>query len=434
MFAAIQAGAKNIYISKTGTEAIDASTEEYPAPFSSLRTYLLSTYDVKTDSQLNVYFLDGDYDVTTISNTQVERFFKFGSNAKVNGLNVTFLPNTPSNGGEKRVVFNGSGTANTRFIELTGSASNRMTLLIKDVKIQNFKSTASDGGGTSSLFDLVAGSSLTLDDVVIDQIESQQLSFAYQPASSSFTVKNTTLSNIIIAETYDYPIISSAGLLSFENCTLENWKTDNATVISASDAELSLNNCIIRNCSMGGSGKRLIDVSKLDIINCNFIKNNPAGDLLYHKSGTITNSVFWGNTPKGSIIHTNTSNVKKDIVNNLFDNNVVTAPLIYNQNGNMLLSENTFTRNTITGTTLITVANGTTEIHTNSLVNNTANGTLVNFTNGTSVMYNNTLSKNTGATTAIALATANAKVINNTIYNSGNVTITSDSGRKKVKV
>jgi hypothetical protein len=424
---AIPAEAKDVYIT-TGTTgpAIDASTPTNPAPYSELREFL-SDYSVdgKTDKQLNVYFETGTYLVPNVLTFE-------SRDARVDGLEVTFQPITPSNGAGKKVIFDGTGTSTSRFIRLRGDRNHPMTLSIVDVKIQNFTSARSSDDGASSLFTIPEGASLTLDNVVVDQIESQRYAFVFQREGSFFTAKNATLSNIITNGTSNQPVINSTGLMSFEHCTVDTWETNSSTLIvsSGSGSGLSLYDCIVRDCVTGGPyGNRLINAIALEVTACEFINNDPSGNLLYFESGTITNSVFSGNTPNGSIIHTNTANKQKEITNNLFTKNVVTTPLINNQNGDMLLSENTFTENNVTGTTLVTVTTGATEIHTNSFVDNTANDRLVNFTGGTSVMYNNTLSGNGNAVTAIALATANVRVINNTVYNSGNVSVTNTSAK-----
>jgi hypothetical protein len=427
----IQAGAKNVYI-KTGTgktPSVANSTAIDPASFSELKNFL-SAYRVDTtdDKQLNVYFDAGTYII------QKSDFLRFNqSSDQVNGLEVTFQPMSPSGGGTKGVVFDGegkgTGASDSRFIQLRGDASKPMTMLIKDIKIQNFNSTASSGDGGSSLFTIAAGASLTLDSVVIDQIKSYDLSFAYlAEKTSSLSVRNSTLSNVAVIDTWWWdPIIGKQGSVDLENCTLENWSAEDASIIVCT--KLSLSNCIIRKCSTKrSSGNRLIDATSVEIKNCKFTDNKLVSSLLYHTSGSITNSVFSGNSSIGSMIQAHGSNVKKEIVNNLFTNDTVTTPLIYNQNGDILLSQNTFTGNTLTGTTLITVENGKAEIHTNSLVKNTAKETLVNFTGGTPVMYNNTLSGNT-VLNAVRMATGNARLINNTIYNSGKVEVTHSSAR-----
>ncbi|MDR1200376.1 MAG: VCBS repeat-containing protein, partial [Tannerellaceae bacterium] len=407
MFGAIQAGAKDVYIRPgiaTGSSPTVAnSTETDPAPFSELRAYLLA-YDASTDNKLNVYFQNGGeqnkYNVTDISTTASDRFLTFNATpGAVNELEVTFLPITPSGGGAKGVIFDGDGTTITRFIQLTGDASNPMSLSIEDVRIEYFKSNANNSSGSSSLFTIAEGSTLTLDDVVIDQIESNQLSFAYQPSGSSFAIKNSTLSNMSIGGNLTNSVISSAGVLSFENCTLDTWITQGSIILGTSGCNLSLNGCIIKNfiINSGMQVKSIIELplsTNLEVTNCEFT-NNSFFSLITSLS-------------KGGYI--------------------------VNTGGQMLMSQNTFTANTATGRgSFIRITGGVSEICFNSFYDNTiANGGLLDLADGTPVMYNNTLSgNNTSNNTnpSIIMGGVNARLINNTIYNSGNVSISNASCR-----
>jgi hypothetical protein len=442
VFIAIQAGAKDIYIRPgiaTGlSPTVGNSTETDPAPFSELRDYLLA-YDASTDNKLNVYFQNSApqyYNVTDISTTALDRFLAFSATpGKVNELEVTFQPITPSNGGAKGVIFDGTGTANTRFVQLTGDASNPMSLSIEDVKIQNFKTNTdplSSGDGRMSLFTIPAGASLTLDDVVIDQIGSLQHPFVFQAAASTFTAKNSTFSNMTTPEIYSSPPIYSASVLSFENCTLDTWETNANALISqnpgVAGSNFSFNDCTITNFDTGGTNSIInVEAGLLEVTNCVFTDNTGGG--LYYGHGKIINSVFEGNTSSSSFgrLICAYGGGDREIVNNLFINNTIAAPIIDNLDAfHGLISQNTFTANTCTGTgAFINVGGGISEICFNSLYGNTiTSGTLINFTaGGTSYMYNNTLSGNIGATVAIELTTAHANVVNNTIYNSGNVVI-----------
>ena len=300
MIGSIQMSAKNIYISTAGTATVDGSTPANPAPFSLLRDYL-SSYRVDniTDKQLNVYFLDGTYTLTTENLT-------FSSTAsRVKGLEVNFLPLTPSNGGAKGVVFDRTGVTNTRFIRMMGNASNPMSMSIKDVRIQNFKSADWNASGASSLFSLNEGSSLTLDDVIVDQIESHWMPFVHQRVSeSSFVVKNSVLSNITTASTSSgYAILecnSSTGTTSLENCLLEAWKTNSNGIISASN--LTMKDCTVKDCTTTGSSGYMIRINvsgtNTEIAGNSFVNNNtPGASMLYFSNGAsvVYNNTFSGN-------------------------------------------------------------------------------------------------------------------------------------------
>ncbi|MDR3140971.1 MAG: VCBS repeat-containing protein, partial [Tannerellaceae bacterium] len=374
MFVAIQAGAKDIYIKPgTGTTpTIDNSTADDPAPFSLLSAYL-SSYRVDTtdDKQLNVYFDIGTYTVASV--------LTFNTTAsRVNGLEVTFRPLTPSNGGAKWVTFDGTGTTTSRFIQLRGDATNSMSMLIEDVRIENFVSTASNDTGASSLFTMAAGASLTLDNVIINQIESRRLSFVYQRvANSSFTVRNSELSNITIASgSHDYAIIncnSNTSSTSFENCTLDAWRTNNYAVIYASN--FSLNGCTIKDFVTTGSN--------------------------------------------GNIIRTDVSGTKTEIANNSFinNNNTATAPLVNFINGTSVMYNNTLSGNT--SATVIALATADARVINNTIYNSGN----VTVTNASARMINNIAA---GGST-IAGAQANATTCQRNI-SGGNYYLTGITG------
>jgi hypothetical protein len=416
--------AKDYYVSVNGNNA--AGTDVSPANVTQLKSFL-ATYDIATDSLLNIFFYGGTYTIPSGG-------FSFNTTkAKVGGLNVVFQPVS----GET-VTFTGTA-GNTKLLHLNAgpSADKPLTVTVENITIRNFSSDANEENGGGQLFTVMQYNALMLQSVTVRNISSKRNPLLALHSDATFHVVNSTIDQI--RNTLHYSVfesIASNYTLSFVNSTLSNWSTTEDTYnymfyLENNNGTITMDGCTVSGFTNGrgvlGYRSDQDNVSYL-IRNTVFENNRPTHALLYVPTASNKGLVqfsgcrFTGNTVSGSEgksffqIYANTV-----VTDCIFENNTVqntNNSEIYFFDASDAGAVFSITGSTLSGNTLTTTSVNRHLFHTGGTTDNS------NF-----VIINNTFSGNNNVASVLYTRRATGAFINNTLYHTASASGTAISTR-----
>lgn len=368
--------ARDIYVSVAGGG--DGSSASTPMSFSTLvaSTGPLRTYNINTDgTDLNVYFADGTYPFTSAN------FIQFNTTvANISGLTATFTP-TNASAARNAVVFDGQSSA-IRGALTSGSTSVTMTAVFRNITFQNFYTTSGTTTGTSSLFTTSGISTITLDNVHVNNVTSARNPLLNMAANATFNVTGGSLiQNVNNTSIYAWYDTESTGeTINIDNAEFYQCSTPDVSTyyrymffLENTNATLSINNATFRENKMG---RAIISSnsssSTIILTDSKFIDNYSTGyngiitDIDNNNTFTIKDCTFSGNyTNSTSAIHLFylTTSSAFEISGSTFTGNTLSTNaniLLLSGSGSRLIYNNTFSGNTFNGGTGISLSSSTT--------------------------------------------------------------------------
>ncbi|MDR0995406.1 MAG: hypothetical protein LBL81_03855, partial [Tannerella sp.] len=301
------------YVATAAVGTGDGSSSANAATYANLAT---KVNGYSSTDPLDVYFLPGTYSlsssssVLTIPNAVTVNFMPFNSHPTSAADSVAFDFGSASPGGAHFLYLSVSGAR----VSLSG------------VELKNFKDGGADEAVNNSLFDIVPGASLSVENCYIANISSGQNPLVCgRPGITSF--KNCNITDVT-ANTYAiYNKYGDGGMLSFDHCRLSNWASANGTYGTFyldEDGQLSITNSKLSHISSGADFIMENQANGAVSLSGDTIDNVTAGEsfidisagvctlekTFLSGSSTAANGLFYahggGLTMDGNSIHDNT--------------------------------------------------------------------------------------------------------------------------------